>query len=85
LKLSGGGSAIAVCESAGLNLTEYPLSDSCTGPSVPDLMPINQCLQDEQGTYFENICSNQSPLLGKALKITSRVAKKLQAFKNARA
>jgi len=60
LGLSGGGSAIATCNSAGLLLTEYPLSSSCTGMSIPDQMTVDQCLQDSQGTYFENFCTTSS-------------------------
>jgi C1A family cysteine protease len=70
LGLSGGGSAIAQCNSQGLLLTEYPTSSSCTGPSVPDQMPTNQCLQDTSGTYLENFCfSSQFQPPSKAAKI----------------
>ena len=57
IALADGGSAVATCNSQGLLLTEYPLSSTCTGYSVPDQMTINQCLQDEDGTYFENFCN----------------------------
>jgi hypothetical protein len=57
LGLSDGGSAIAECSATALTLTEYPLSSNCQGFSVPDQMPLNQCLQDEDGTYFENFCN----------------------------
>jgi hypothetical protein len=56
LPLSGGGSAIATCNSQGVLLTEYSSSSSCTGPSTPDQMATNQCLQDTSGTYLENFC-----------------------------
>ena len=61
LPLSGGGSAKAVCSATALTLTEYPTSTSCTGTSIPSNMPINQCLKNQQGTYFENICNNGNP------------------------
>ena len=38
-------------------MTEYPLSSTCTGYNVPDQMTVDQCLQDEDGTYFENFCT----------------------------
>jgi len=60
LQLSDGGSATAACSATSLTLTEYPLSNSCTGFSIPDQMPLNQCLQDEDGTYFENFCTTGS-------------------------
>jgi hypothetical protein len=56
LGLNGGGSATAVCQADGLLLTEYPLSQTCTGMSIPDLMPINECEQDSQGGSLENFC-----------------------------
>ena len=74
LPLSNGGSALATCNSPGLLLTEYPLSTTCTGLSVPDQMPINTCLQDSQGTYFENFCSTSSfePTPNSALRSAKR-------------
>jgi len=60
LPLNGGGSAIAVCNSQGVLLTEYPLSANCSGISIPDQMPTNQCLQDTQGTYLQNFCTTSS-------------------------
>jgi C1A family cysteine protease len=74
LPLSYGGSAIAQCNSQGLLLTEYPLSSSCTGTSVPDQMQVNVCLQDSDGTYFENFCTTSSP----APKATTRKLKKVK-------
>jgi len=75
LGLNGGGSAIAVCVSAGLNLTEYPSSTTCTGASTSDLMPINQCLQDNSGGYLENICNNGAGIFDekRAIKKARRV------------
>jgi hypothetical protein len=70
LQLSGGGSATAVCNSQGLLLTEYPLSTTCSGISVPDQMATNTCLQDSDGTYFENFCtpSSKQQKTGKMIK-----------------
>jgi len=70
LQLSDGGSAIATCNSQGLLLSEYPFSASCQGTSVPDQMTINQCLQDQDGTYFENFCNMaaKNALGGRAVK-----------------
>ena len=59
LNLSGGGTAIATCTSTALVLVIYSSSD-CTGPSQSQSMPINQCLQDNTGTYLENICSSSA-------------------------
>jgi cysteine peptidase B len=84
LKLSDGGSGIAVCQADGLLLTEYPLSSSCTGPSVPDLMPINQCLQDQDGTYFENTCtSGMAAIMGttQKMRISQGLSQKVRDFK----
>jgi len=61
LPLSGGGSAKAHCTASALVLVEYPSSSSCEGTSVPANMPINQCLSNQQGAYFENICNNGNP------------------------
>ena len=41
-------------------LTEYPLSQSCTGMSIPSTMPTDQCLQDQQGGSLENFCPSSS-------------------------
>jgi cysteine peptidase B len=58
LQLQGGGSATATCTATALNMNVYTFSTDCTGFSVPESNPINQCVQDESGSYFENICSN---------------------------
>jgi hypothetical protein len=61
LPLSGGGSAIAVCSPGQLTLTEYPLSNNCTGFSIPSTMPLDQCLANGDGQgYFENFCPGQA-------------------------
>jgi cysteine peptidase B len=72
LQLSDGGSAIATCNSQGLLLNEYPFSSTCQGTSVPDQMTIDQCLQDESGTYFENFCN-----LAATKALSSRGVKKI--------
>jgi len=56
IEVEGGGSLIAVCEPSGLKQTFYFLSTTCTGPSQDASGPINQCAQDNDGSYFENIC-----------------------------
>ena len=39
-------------------MKHYLLSSSCTGFSMTSSQPVGQCLQDAQGTYFENLCSS---------------------------
>jgi len=58
--MEGGGSAKAICHPKSLLLTEYPQSSDCTGQAVPNEQPINKCLKDTQGSYFENTCSSTS-------------------------
>merc|ERR1712093_118316 len=58
LQLNGGGSAKAVCTSSALQMTVYPFSSDCTSMSETTEQPINQCVQDESGTYLENLCNN---------------------------
>jgi len=58
LKLNGGGSAKAVCTATALQMTVYPFATDCTSLSEQSEQPINQCVQDESGTYLENICNN---------------------------
>jgi len=65
LALNGGGSAIVQCNAEGLLLTEYPLSQSCTGMSIPSQMPVDQCLQDQQGGSLENFCPSSGSQSGK--------------------
>merc|ERR1712225_94056 len=58
LQLNGGGSAKAVCTSSALQMGVYPFSSDCTSMSETTEQPINQCVQDESGTYLENLCNN---------------------------
>jgi len=58
LTLQGGGSAKATCTATALQMTVYPFTTDCTSMSEVSTQPINQCTQDESGTYFENICNN---------------------------
>ena len=58
LQLQGGGSAKAVCTATALQMTVFPFSSDCTSLSETTEQPINQCVQDESGTYFENVCNN---------------------------
>lgn len=67
LQLEGGGSATAVCTATALNMNVYMFSQDCSGFSVPESNPINQCVQDESGSYFENQCSG--PGVSKKLRI----------------
>merc|ERR1712100_894350 len=60
LELSNGGSAIATCGSEYLNLQVFSSSSSCTGSSQNQQQPLNQCLEDESGTYIYNTCSSSS-------------------------
>jgi cysteine peptidase B len=68
LQLSSGGSATATCTPSALVMTVYPNSQSCTGASQSVPQPVNQCTQDQSGTYFENICPSSS-MFGKGGKI----------------
>jgi hypothetical protein len=56
LSLVDGGSAIAQCTPTQLVLTEYK-SEDCTGASTQNAMPLNKCLLDPDGSYFENFCN----------------------------
>lgn len=64
LKLQGGGSAKAVCTSSGLEMTSWTGSDDCSGSSTSSTEPVNQCLQDQSGSYIENVC-NSNAAVGK--------------------
>jgi hypothetical protein len=79
--LSGGGAA---CTPTSITLTVYPLSTSCTGPSLPQQQAADQCLKDEQGTYFENFCNQATTATStKPLKITrdaAEAARKMRRF-----
>lgn len=68
LQLQGGGSAKGKCSSEGLVMTEYPLSSDCSGFDIPSTQPVNQCVQDTQGSYLENICATTSTILTKDAK-----------------
>jgi hypothetical protein len=59
LQLSGGGSAIAVCQPTQLLLTIYSSGD-CSGSGQQDAQQINTCLADQSGSYLENICGGNS-------------------------
>jgi len=59
LSLNGGGSAIAVCQPSDLLLTMYSSSD-CSGAGQQVPQEINTCVQDNSGSYLENICSASS-------------------------
>jgi cathepsin F/cysteine peptidase B len=56
LEMEGGASAVAACTSSGLSLTTYTTS-SCTGSSTVETQPVDQCLQDQQGSYIYNVCN----------------------------
>ena len=56
LTLAEGGSATAQCTATALVLTEYPLTQDCSGFSIPNSMPLATCLQDG-ANYIENFCS----------------------------
>jgi hypothetical protein len=57
LTMTGGGSAIATCSAYDLNLAVYSSAD-CSGASQEEQQPLNQCLQDNSGTYIYNSCSS---------------------------
>jgi len=59
IPVEGGGSMIAVCEPSELKQTFYFLSSTCTGPSMDASGPLDQCQQDSDGSYFENICGSK--------------------------
>lgn len=72
LKLNGGGSAKADCGSKGLTLTEFPISADCSGFSIPSTQPVNQCIQDKQGSFLENICSSTPAVVSGAMLHSTR-------------
>jgi cysteine peptidase B len=57
LTMTGGGSAVASCGLFNLNLAVYTSSD-CSGSSQEEQQPLDQCLQDNSGTYIYNSCSS---------------------------
>jgi len=74
LQLSGGGSAKAQCQPGELTLTEYPLSQDCSGFSIPSTMPLDQCLQNGDGQgYFENFCPGQSARMPSNARVGNKV------------
>lgn len=83
LQLEGGGSAIATCTSSALEMKTFMFSQDCSGFSIPESNPINQCLQDQDGTYFENICSSSpaGALSAKTLRIPKHLAAKLHRIR----
>jgi cathepsin F/cysteine peptidase B len=60
LQVSGGGSAIVEsCDSTGMVMKTWLLSSDCSGViHTSSTQPVGQCLQDSQGTYFENECAS---------------------------
>lgn len=59
LSIGGGGSALATsCSSSGLSLTLFPVSADCSGLSIPQTQPVDQCGADGQGTYVETTCDS---------------------------
>lgn len=78
LQLEGGGSATAVCGSDALTMTMYMFSSDCSGFSVPEQQPINQCEQDDDGSYFENICPASAR---RAMRVTRAVSAKLNRLR----
>jgi len=80
LQLQGGGSATAQCTSSALVMNVYMFSQDCSGFSTSESQPINQCVQDEDGTYFENICSNSARGAAKA-RITRAMRAKLNRLR----
>lgn len=73
LSLSGGGSAIATCDTQNLNLAVYTSSD-CSGSAQNEQQPLDQCLEDTSGTYIYNTCSSSSAAKAKAKKINAKPA-----------
>jgi len=59
LRLQNGMSAVAQCQPTDLQLTVYSSSD-CSGFGFPEQQPLNQCLEDESGSYLENVCSGNN-------------------------
>eukprot|EP01059_Diplonema_ambulator_P010976 TRINITY_DN20973_c0_g1_i1.p1 TRINITY_DN20973_c0_g1~~TRINITY_DN20973_c0_g1_i1.p1 ORF type:complete len:428 (+),score=109.38 TRINITY_DN20973_c0_g1_i1:60-1343(+) len=55
LRLGGGGATITACGGSGINYTWYPFTD-CGGFPLVDVMPVNSCISDGQGSYFMNAC-----------------------------
>jgi C1A family cysteine protease len=79
LQLESGGSATAQCTATALEMKMYIFSNNCTGFSMPESNPINQCVKDENGTYFENVCPKSA---GAAkLRVPAAMAQKLQRLR----
>lgn len=61
LQVNGGGSAIATCQPTQLVQKFYNNSQDCTGAYQTGTAPLDQCLQDSQGSYFEVFCTTAAP------------------------
>lgn len=82
LQLDGGGSAIATCKPDTLEMKVFMFSQDCSGFSIPESNPINQCLQDESGSFFENVCSNFAGKIStQKLRVPKHVAQKLHRLR----
>jgi hypothetical protein len=55
LQVTGGGSAVVECRPGELVEKIYSAAN-CTGSFTSGSMPLNLCLQDSQGSSFENFC-----------------------------
>jgi hypothetical protein len=69
LPLEGGGSAFATCTGSALNQKIYKESTTCTGASQTQSLPLNKCLKDSQGSYFEVLCSAAVSAVGAKLRM----------------
>eukprot|EP00999_Lentomonas_sp_LEN2_P002088 NODE_3299_length_432_cov_81.924590_g3249_i0.p1 GENE.NODE_3299_length_432_cov_81.924590_g3249_i0~~NODE_3299_length_432_cov_81.924590_g3249_i0.p1 ORF type:complete len:118 (+),score=15.21 NODE_3299_length_432_cov_81.924590_g3249_i0:73-426(+) len=58
LNVAGGASAKAYCDDADKKLrVEYWQNDSCSGsPAHQESEPLDKCLRDTTGSFFENLC-----------------------------
>lgn len=60
LQVTGGGSLIATCSNGSLQEQYFYLSNTCTGASMNQNAPTNQCLATNDGSYVEFICPSST-------------------------
>ena len=82
LPLSGGGSAIATCGQSNLHLQQFSTSD-CTGGAQEQDQPLNQCVQEQSGGYFETKCAGSSSSSGSGSSSSSIKVANLMVAKRA--
>merc|ERR1712151_791571 len=62
---ASGSAQVSQCGAGGLVMKQWLFSTTCSGAiHTTSTQPVDQCLQDTQGSYFENECgsTNGAPL-----------------------